>query len=862
MKPKDNISLKYLWDLSGFNPNPNQKRAIKYIGGPLFITAGPGSGKTRVLLWRTLNLIVFHKIDPSEIYLSTFTEKAAHQLIDGLRSLLGMVTNLNEKPYDISQMSVGTIHSICRKLIADRRFTDQGERRKQPKLLDELSQYFKVYNRRFWNDLIHEGGYDDEETAQRGINEFLSGRRNYSRHLAVENSLKLFNRFSEESFKPNGNSADDYDLNNLLKMYSNYLGKMKNDATIEQVDFSLLQQAAFEVIEKSAGSEKVFKHVIIDEYQDTNSIQEKIFFKLAAGYKNICVVGDDDQSLYRFRGATVENLVEFENRCEQQIGISPRRVDLNINYRSRENIVETYKDFINRIDWGKQNGEPGYHRVNDKVIKAHRKDKNISVITTERAKAGDVFEEIATFVKNLKTEGKINDYNQVAFLFPAMKNNTRVDGFRKAFADLDIPIYAPRAGRFLEVPEAQAMFGLLFLIFGRPKWDYSASHGLREFQRWMIDSEKTAEELCENDDLLNKYVSDRKKEIEKAIKDHELLLKLIKRAKLNIHSDFKEEMIRPLSSISGLSKSAVKNLTNKGFINSIKWKERKSEFYSIRYIINRTTSFDWSLLDLFYQLCGFKHFREMFDLAEEGIDEGPICNLGLITQYLTRFMDDNSTVITADWLSDDKFINMFVGSYCYALFRLGESEYENADDPFPKGRVPFLTIHQAKGLEFPIVVLGAVYKRSYGTPKIESIVRELLDKEGEPLERINEFDRMRLFYVALSRAQNLVILPRYTHGSAASEPFKTIFEEEKLQKIADFDIDTIPKVEEDKDALGKSYSFTGDYLNYNSCPRKYMIFKKYGFIPSRSQTMFFGSLVHQTIEDLHQYLINERKASA
>src|SRR5690606_30151745 len=95
----------------------------------------------------------------------------------------------------------------------------------------------------------------------------------------------------------------------------------------------------------------VYKHIIIDEYQDTNAIQEKLYFALSRVNKNICVVGDDDQALYRFRGATVENLVEFENRCLQSIGVKPTRIDLDINYRSRKNIVELYKHFIVQTDW-------------------------------------------------------------------------------------------------------------------------------------------------------------------------------------------------------------------------------------------------------------------------------------------------------------------------------------------------------------------------------------------------------------------------------------------------------------------------------------------------------------------------------
>ena len=101
------LTIEYLWNLKGFKPNDNQKNAILETEGPLFLTAGPGSGKTRVLLWRTLNLIVFHNIEPKDIFLATFTEKAAHQLKEGLRGLLGIVTNETGQPYDISGKIAG-----------------------------------------------------------------------------------------------------------------------------------------------------------------------------------------------------------------------------------------------------------------------------------------------------------------------------------------------------------------------------------------------------------------------------------------------------------------------------------------------------------------------------------------------------------------------------------------------------------------------------------------------------------------------------------------------------------------------------------------------------------------------------------
>src|SRR5512139_2960641 len=102
------LTIEDLWKRSDFSPNDNQSQAILHVEGPLYLPAGPGSGKTRVLLWRTLNLVVFQGVSPDEIYLSTFTERAAFQLREGLRALLGLVTNETDVPFDMAKMYVGT----------------------------------------------------------------------------------------------------------------------------------------------------------------------------------------------------------------------------------------------------------------------------------------------------------------------------------------------------------------------------------------------------------------------------------------------------------------------------------------------------------------------------------------------------------------------------------------------------------------------------------------------------------------------------------------------------------------------------------------------------------------------------------
>lgn len=858
--------IQYYWSLKGFKPNPKQEQAILHTQGPLFLTAGPGSGKTRVILWRTVNLIVFHKVDPKRIFLATFTEKAAHQLKDGLRSLLGLITNETGIPYDISGMAIGTVHSICQDILVDRDRIFSEERSNSPVLLDSLSQYFKIYRRGFWRELLNAGGYlltedieKDEENAQREINNYFDGKDYYSRHYAASNIISIFNRFSEENLNPNEVQTSNEILQKILKMYDYYCQSHKN-GKIETVDFSLLQQRAYNKIRDYKRSSDVYDHIIVDEYQDTNAIQEQIYFELAVKCKNICVVGDDDQALYRFRGATVENLVEFENRCQKYLGDTPTRIDLDINYRSKKHIVDYYTEFIDQSDWSKSEG--GFYRVHDKNITPFNQEDFPAMVTTDKGPQLDVFAEIAQFIHDLREQEKIEDYNQVAFLFPSLSfrgvKNKAVERFENALNEHGIQVFAPRAGRFLDIQESLDVFGLIFHILGRPSHQGPASGGLQDFRMWQLRAMTRGSQLMAQDSFLKEYVEDRQKEISSMLSDYDALMKVVNKKKWKVNKPLQLEMIRDLTMASGLSIKCKATLQKRAFLDLLKKRQKAKQPVLLSYVINRVTSADWSVLDIFYQINGFKHFQDMYQLAEEGIDEGPVCNLGLITQYLARFMEEYSAIITASFLHDRKFANTFVGSYLYAIYRLGESEYEDADDPFPRGRVPFLTIHQSKGLEFPYVILGNLNKKDRPAGMKEVIIRDLLNKEGEPLDRISHFDNMRMFYVALSRAKQMKILPRWK-GQHQSQAFKNMFRLNEYPNLEDLDWDDIPQIALEEEDLGKSYSYTADYLNYQQCPRKYMIFKKYGFIPSRSQTMFFGSLVHQTIEDLHHLLIAKRK---
>ncbi len=855
--------ITHFWEEANFVPNPNQREAILHQEGPLYLTAGPGSGKTRVLLWRTLNLIVYHDVRPEEIFLATFTEKAALQLRNGLRALLGMVTNKTGVSYDLGRMYLGTVHSLCQRILSDRKFAVARERSPRIRLMDELAQYFYLMNGGNWATLTSHLGIDAEEVIPYVNSVFESG--SISKHEAVMNWIGFFNRMSEENLEHNAalervtrrTHGEHYKrVQNLIGLSRAYGEGLRNGSVI-LTDFSLLQREALQVIQRSVAASNAFHHVIVDEYQDTNTIQEQLFFALASGHKNICVVGDDDQALYRFRGATVENFVQFPQRCQTNLSVSPRTIPLVRNYRSRSQIVRFYNQFMGHCNWVE--GASTYRVA--KSIEAHRVDEAASVVASTAGKPEDVYTEIAGLVRQLVDTGKVKDPNQIAFLFPSLKSE-HVQRAMRALEAVGLRSYAPRAGRFLEVDESIDMFGVFVRIFGKPERGAFPGRDYNDFYDWIDRIDQRGRELLVADSSLTEFVEAQRAQLERSVSDYRILLGVVERNGWRIETPYNiDVMKRVLHSAPGLSEPAKRALVSQSFENVVKARLKNGQKpFTLDYVLKRATAINWSLLDLFYRLSGFKHFKAMYDLAESAQDEGPICNLGLITQYLARFMDEYVPIIPSSRIADGSYVRLLFGSYLYALFRRGEAEYEDADDPFPKGRIPFLTIHQSKGLEFPVVVLGNLRKDDKGPQKMETMIRPMLTRAGEPLTRLAEFDIMRMFYVAISRAKNLLILAHIKgQGQRTNKPFQELLKDATIPRIPVFDVNSVPVADDEEKAIPRNYSFTSDYLLYQKCARQYMIFRKYGFVAAQSQTMFFGSLVHHTLEDLHQHLITERK---
>ncbi|AGX43145.1 UvrD-helicase domain-containing protein [Clostridium saccharobutylicum] len=849
------INIQDLFKKVNFKPNDAQYKAIVDVNQPLYLVAGPGSGKTRVLLWRVVNLIVFHNVKIEEIFLSTFTEKAAMQLKEGLMWLLGLATQENKIHYDISDMYVGTVHSLCQKFILDNRFKNNFKK-KLPVILQELDQYFHIY------DSLNKA--KKELNLPEDYNECLKEYmclKSSSKHEIVSCLISVFNRFSEESL-----SADEviYNADNdvmimLGNLYKFYLESLNSGR--KKIDLSLLQQYGYKVLLKSENSGEIFKHVIIDEYQDTNNIQEKIFFKLSGKYKNICVVGDDDQSLYRFRGATVENFVQFDKKCESILGIKPQKIKLNINYRSRKRIVDFYKNFMEKEIWESQSQKGMYYRNVDKNIKAFSKDDGISVVTTICDKAVNVYNEIAKKIKEMIDKKIISDPSEIAVLFTYLKGNQNVQRLKEAFERFDLKVYAPRAGKFLENEEPMAVFGLYLNVFGIPYIDERYNYGRnKKFNDWMEKCYQFGIELIEDDFDLKNFIEKIKEQLTKLKNDYGVIKEYMSENNINIDDNiddiYKFDKFKrgTMSLLSNLGKYKIQKKSVRIIIEK-KIKEDKKINY--RWLVTRINSVNWNLLDLFYKLCKFEYLKCIFDEAENMCDEGPMYNLSNVTTYIQFFIENKISLITGKNLYEDRFMRTFFTSYLGAIFRREEGNYEIKDEPIPKGRISFLTIHQSKGLEFPVVILGAIppCKNRNGKNRIEEIIRPYLKGEYEPLEKVLEFDRMRSYYVALSRAENLLILPHFK-GTAIHPYFKDDLKCGAIPLLDNLDIDSIPKKVIKESFATKVYSYTSDFLFYNECPRKYMIYKKYGFVPARTTISFFGNLVNKTLEDIHNYYIS------
>lgn len=291
------------------NLNKSQKDAVNYLDGPLLIVAGAGSGKTKVLTSRIANIIKQKKAFPNQILAVTFTNKAAKEMQNRVSKILrSSATGLSW---------LGTFHSICAKLL-----------RKHASAAG-LNSNFTII---------------DTDDQMRLIKNICKSENIDVKKISPKYIIAIIDKWKNRGFYPNEvviNHKDIYEKI-ILPVYKIYQQKL---VELNSCDFGDLILHTVKILEKNSDIQELykknFKYILVDEYQDTNFIQSKWLNLLANNKQNICCVGDDDQSIYSWRGAEIKNFLEFD-----QIYANTRVIRLEQNYRSTQNILSVASNLI------------------------------------------------------------------------------------------------------------------------------------------------------------------------------------------------------------------------------------------------------------------------------------------------------------------------------------------------------------------------------------------------------------------------------------------------------------------------------------------------------------------------------------
>ena len=388
--------------------NQKQKEAVETLEGPLLILAGAGSGKTKTLTHRIANLIQ-HGVYPEEILALTFTNKAAREMRERLASLLGMHNSYTFMPW------MGTFHSICVKILR-REAINVG-----------LTEKFIIYDTSDRQTLIKHAmkrlSISDKKIKAKAVEAAISNAKNQGQDpddLAAEASYP--------------NQRD------IAKIYKEYESERKKADAVDFDDLLLYVARLFQNrpdIRKKW--QKHFRHILIDEYQDTNHIQYQIVKLLVDEKQNICVVGDDWQSIYSWRGADFTNILNFEHDFP-----GAKVIKLEQNYRSTQNILDASQKVI----------EKNEQRTDKRLFTEAGKGAPITIekLRDERAEA----EWVANIIKQSKRS--LGDF---AVLY---RTNAQSQAFERVFVEHNIPYKLVGGVRFYDRKEIKDILAYLHLI--------------------------------------------------------------------------------------------------------------------------------------------------------------------------------------------------------------------------------------------------------------------------------------------------------------------------------------------------------------------------------------------------------------
>lgn len=416
--------------------NKEQYEAASTVEGPLLILAGAGSGKTRVLTYRIANLIKNLDVYPSQILAITFTNKAAKEMKERVTNIVG-----NEA----ENMWISTFHSTCVKIL----------RREIEKL--GYNKNFAIYD-----------SYDQKTLMKECIKELNINEKDIDdKQIINKIGEQKDNLISPEQFKRE--NEDNYRTNKIADVYLLYQKKLKSNNAL---DFDDLIYKTVELFRKNPDVlefyQRKFKYIMVDEYQDTNKCQYELTRLLAAAHRNICVVGDDDQCIYAWRGADIRNILDFEKDYPEA-----KVVKLEQNYRSTPNILYAANGVIKNNSERKNKAlRPYNENIMGESIKVYRASSDI-----------DEAQFICSEIKKIR-DNENKDYNQMSILY---RTNAQSRMFEEVFIRNQIPYKIVGGLRFYDRKEIKDIMGYLRLI-NNPLDDISLKRVINVPKRGIGDS--------------------------------------------------------------------------------------------------------------------------------------------------------------------------------------------------------------------------------------------------------------------------------------------------------------------------------------------------------------------------------------
>lgn len=603
--------------------NERQLEAVQTVEGPLLIIAGAGSGKTTVIVNRIAYMISHCGINPWNILAITFTNKAANEMKERIEGILGEIPR---------GMWVGTFHAVCVKILRT--------------CIDRLGygNDFVIYDtgdiKTLIKDCIKELGYNEKEIDPR----FAMSQISDAKNKMLEPATMVYT------------CGNDLKLQAVAKIYALYQKKlMKNNALdFDDIIFNTVKIFSSEpdVLERY---QERFRYIMIDEYQDTDNSQYLLVKMLADKYRNLAVVGDDDQSIYRFRGANVENILGFEEDYPEA-----RKIVLDRNYRSTENILNAANAVIANNS----------HRMEKKLWSDKGDGEKLTAYTAQDEKDEGRF--IAReIIKRKKSGGRFSD---CAVLY---RTNAQSRAIETELMSANIPYKVLSGLRFYDRKEIKDIIAYLRLIHN-PNDDMSLIRVINEPKRKIGATSVAKLNIIALENDISMFEAARRAdefpELKSAAAKMKGFVKLIDEL-----AQMKEDT--PVSEL--LSET-----------------EKRSGY--IEMLVNENTVESRTRLE---NLGEFMTVAKDFEANEDY--EGK----------LSEFLENVTLASSTDELSEE-------------------------DDA-----AVLMTIHSAKGLEFPVVFIAGMEERIFPS------MRSVSDPESLSEER-------RLCYVAMTRAKEKLYITK------------------------------------------------------------------------------------------------------